>query len=458
MVALKNTPNEGNWACLTGFGSNIFDESNPVCLVRRVSNQEISDSFAKHETYFRKIFALLSKFREKGISLYSQPEWQRLDSKSQIASLILDRKYPGDTLPKDDDPRWIQFKAPPEKIEKQSGIKFRYWAKPGVDSSHVGAQAAERALAVSGLNRERLGFIVVATTTPAHPATPLTATLIKELLGIRNENVFCTDITAACTSYASALQLGNALISSGLYKNGLVIGADVMETTTTSPYDRNVRILLASGAVCGVLEACSFRDRGFFPNGFHFESDGSLADLIVIPAGGSALQVTPEMIIDPFDQRHMMAMNGPEVRKRAERLLLKVQKSDEDSQPQITGAIARALEKANVTYADIDFVAFHQANSRIITPIEEHMRELGFQGNVRNNIDEFGNTTSASVGLCLDHAWQLDLLKSGDLVMIVVFGGGMTVGIIIFRWTLQGFPSEYLAYSFQSANLPALVI
>jgi 3-oxoacyl-[acyl-carrier-protein] synthase-3 len=366
--------------------------------------------------------------------------------------LVLDQKYPGDTLPGDDDPRWKQFDAPPEKIEKQSGIRSRYWAKPGVDSSHIGAQAAERALAISGLDREKVGCIIVATTTPPNHATPVTAPLIKELLGIRNEDVFCTDMTSACTSFASALQTGYGYISAGIYKNCLVIGTDV-EETTTSPYDRNVRILLSSGAFCMVLEACNLQSSDFHPHWFSFGSDGSLSGLIVMPAGGSALQVTPEMIIDPFDQRHLMAMDGPAVRKVAERMLLKVQKKGDNDPLEITGAIARALKKAHLTFADVNFTAFHQANTRIINPVEEHMRQLGFTGVVRNNISEYGNMTSGSFGVCLDHAWQLGLLKYGDRVMIVVFGGGMTVGVVFFQWTLHCFPEEYISRSFNTDGL-----
>lgn len=437
----------------TAVASCIFDTSKPDCMLDKVSNQEISNALAAHEARFRNIFSMLRNFRALGQPIYAQKEWQALDRESQITMLVLDQKYPGDTLPGDDDPRWIRFNAPAEKIEKQSGIRNRYWAKPGVNASHLGAQAAKRALEISGLDREKVGFIIVATTTPPNHATPMTGPLIKELLGIQNEDVCCTDAVSACTSFASALQYGYGLISSGLYKSGLVIGTDVMESTTTSQYDRNVRIILSSGAFCMVLEVCDLPNSDFQPHWFSFGSDGSLSNLIVIPAGGSALQVTPEMIIDPFDQRHMMAMDGPAVRKVAERMLLKVQKQGSDEPPDVTGAIARALEKAYLTFADIRFAAFHQANMRIINPVEEHMRELGFTGIVRNNISEYGNMTSGSCGVCLDHAWQLDLLKYGDLVMMVYFGGGMTVGVIIFRWTLHSFPAEYVTRSLSSADL-----
>ena len=438
---------------VSAIASCVFDESRPDCMVRQVDNKEISDALAAHEVRYRKIFSLLRKFRTAGKPIFAQEEWQKLDPESQIAMLVLDQKYPGDTLPGDDDPRWIRFNAPTEKIEKQSGIRTRFWAKPGVDSSHLGAQAAERALEISGLHREKVGAIVVATTTPKNHATPCNAPVIKELLGIRNEGVFCTDVTSACTSCASALQYGYSLISSGLYKTCIVIGTDVMESTTTSEYDRNVRIILSSGAFCLILEACNIQSSAFQPHWFSFGSDGSLSNLIVIPAGGSALQVTPDMIIDPFDQRHMMAMDGPMVRKVAERMLLKVQKKGEGEPLEVTGAIARALEKAHLTFADIRFAAFHQANMRIINPVEEHMRELGFTGLVRNNISEYGNMTSGSCGVCLDHAWQLGLLKRGDLVMMVYFGGGMTVGVIFFRWTLSSFPEEYVSRSFTSDEL-----
>ncbi|MBI5037226.1 MAG: ketoacyl-ACP synthase III [Candidatus Kerfeldbacteria bacterium] len=439
---------------ITGVGSHIIDPEHEQCKVRAVSNPAISESLAGHERYFRGLFQLLRNWEASPSSvvdqapLYDSADWRQLNPDDQITALVLWQKYRGN-IPTDADPRWIQFDALPDKIFDLTGIRSRYWALPGVATSDLGKQAAEQALAVSGLNPESVGFIMVATTTPDHPQTPLTATRIKGKLGIQNPDVFCIDVTAACTSYASAMQVAYGLIASGQYKSGLVIGADVM-SGTASPYNRNLRIVLGDGAFCAVLEACPIAQNAFIPGGFFARSDPSLGDLIVVPAGGSALPVSPEMIIDPFDQRHLMFMDGHTVRKRAERMLL--QKKTDGELPRLVGLMAEAAERAGLLFPDIDFVAMHQANLRIINPPIQLMREFGFAGQVHNNIERFGNTTSASGGLCLDEAWQCGELEEGDLVEFVAFGGGMTAVTFMVRWTLGSYPSEHLPYRLLDSN------
>ncbi len=159
------------------------------------------------------------------------------------------------------------------------------------------------------------------------------------------------------------------------------------------------------------------------------------------------------MIMDPFDQRHRMFMDGREVRKRAQFMLLKI--SNEEGGPVVSGAVHEALHKAGLAYSDIGLAVFHQANLRIVNPVVERMRKLGFVGQVHNNITWFGNTTSPSTGLCLDEAWQAGLVKEGDLVMVVTVAGGLGTAIYFFRFTLASYPSHELPISF--IHLPETV-
>ncbi|MFH0804840.1 MAG: 3-oxoacyl-[acyl-carrier-protein] synthase III C-terminal domain-containing protein, partial [Patescibacteria group bacterium] len=391
-----------------------MNPADPRCLVRVVTNEEVTSALAANGQYYRYVFgvlrsikAIVDQYLAAGFpesDVFGTTLWHELDGPTQATVLTLWQKYRDVPIPAEDDKCWKQFDVTPDKIVELTGIDQRFWVKPGVATSNLAAQAAEQALQVSGLNRQRVDFVIVATTTPDHPQTPGTANRTAWKLGIRTSSVWCFDVSSACTSFVSALGVGYSLIRSGMFRRGLVIGADVMGEPTTSRFNRNVRIILADAARCVVLEACPLAEDAFHPGQFSYGSDNSLGDLIVTPAGGSALEITPIMLVDPFDQRHRMQMDGPEVRKRAQRLLLTIRRGENDEQV-VTGAIADAVRRAGVDYAGIDVALFHQANKRIIDPVVDSMVRLGFRGLVHDNIQWYGNTTSASIGLCLDEAW-----------------------------------------------------
>lgn len=319
-----------------------------------------------------------------------------------------------------------QFKTDPQWIETRTGIKERRFAAAHEATSDLATRAAEAALKNAGLAKEALQFIIVATTTPDHQATPPTAALVQHKLGIpaRNQDgslreVAVFDVSVACSSFVKALALAYGLIQSGLYKTGLVIGADVM-SRIVSWNDRAIFPLLGDGAGCFVLEQTGTIEDQFGPNNFYLGVDGSLADLIVVPAGGSRRAVTPENLTDPLDQSHTIKMKG---RKVFEIVLGLV--ADK--------IIPEALKKANIGLESIDAIVFHQANLRIIGPV---VKRLGYSGIVHNNIERYGNTTSASIPLCLDEALELGKIKSGMRVLMVVFGGGFTWGTALWRCEL----------------------
>lgn len=319
-----------------------------------------------------------------------------------------------------------QFNTNAEWIETRTGIKERRFAAANQATSDLAVLAAEAALKNAGLKKEAVQFIIVATTTPDHHATPPTAALVQHKLGIPAHNaddslreIAVFDVSVACSSFVKALALAYGLIRSGVYKAGLVIGADVM-SRIISWNDRTIFPLLGDGAGCFVLEQTSVAEDQFGINNFYLGVDGSLAGLIVVPAGGSRQAITAKNITNPLDQAHTIKMKGGEVFKMAVSLV-----ADK--------IIPEALKKAGIGIEGVDAIVLHHANLRMIDAIVER---LAYKGIVHNNIDRYGNTTSASIPLCLNEALEIEKIKPGMRVLMVVFGGGFTWGTALWRCEL----------------------
>lgn len=333
---------------------------------------------------------------------------------------------------------WQQFETDDEWIESHTGIRERREAAPEIATSDLATTACREALAVAGWKPTDLHFLLVATVTPDHLATPPTAALVQEKLGIpvldRDglHEIDGFDIACACSSFGKALKVGCAYIASGYYRRGLVVGADVM-TRLVNRYDRSVHPILGDGGGALALERAN-TDSFFGHASFLAGLDGSAADLITVPVGGSREPLDDPKTLRWDNQRHKMIMRGPPVKKKAERLVLP--RADRDPNGQPTTVIEAALKKARLTLAKIDFVALHQANLRIDQPIEEKLRRLGFRGTVYHNIQRYGNTTSASIPLVLWDAWKDGSLQVGQTVLSLVFGGGFSWETTLFRWTL----------------------
>jgi 3-oxoacyl-[acyl-carrier-protein] synthase-3 len=197
----------------------------------------------------------------------------------------------------------------------------------------------------------------------------------------------------------------------------LLIGADKM-SSATNWYDRQTCIILADGAFACVLEATEEKDDWFKPERFFFGTDGSLADRIMTKKGGSVDPLEYDDLANPLKRQDKIDMLGNLVFKEITRMLVKK-------------VIPRVLERSKLTLDQIKLMIFHQANLRMIEKVVE---DLHFKGQVYNNIQWYGNTTSASIGLALYEAWQKGMVNHGDLVMLVAFGGGYTWGVVIIRW------------------------
>ncbi len=295
-----------------------------------------------------------------------------------------------------------------EWIHSRTGMRERHIAAANQATSDLGTEAAKAALADAGIAAEELDLLIVATLSP-DMFFPSTACFVQERIGAKN--AFCYDLGAACSGFLYALDTAKNQIISGAVKTALVIGAEKMSTFIDWE-DRGTCILFGDGAGAAVLQAGG-EGRGIMKS--VMGSDGSLADLLWIPGGGSRNPVSHEMI----DQRqHYLKMQGREVFKHAV--------------VRMTEAVIEALEKNNVTLDEIKCLIPHQANIRIIGAIA---KRLGVADRMYTNVEKYANTSSAALAIALDEAVKDGTIQRGDLVALTVFGGGFTWGASVLEWS-----------------------
>ena len=283
-----------------------------------------------------------------------------------------------------------------EWIVNMTGIKSRHLipADQNVPASVLGAKAAEVALKRAGIDPTEIDGIVCATFTP-DSFFPSTACRIQALLGCTN--AFAFDVSAACAGFVYALTVANGLILSGKNKNILVIGAEVISKALDWT-DRTTSILFGDGAGAVVLQGTSEEDRGILAT--HLQSDGTLGDILMFPAWG---------------EKRNMRMKGNEVFKHAVRMM--------------SDASIKVLASAGFSLDEIDLMVPHQANIRIINALADHLKFP--KEKIVTNLDRYGNTSSASIPLALDEAWQKGLIKENTKVLFTALGGGITAGSVI---------------------------
>lgn len=299
-----------------------------------------------------------------------------------------------------------------EWIIERTGIRERRIAKSDIATSDLGTEAARAALEDANVKPEEIDLIIVATTTPDH-AFPSTACIIQKNLGLTNAAAF--DLSAACSGFVYGLATGSSFISSGAYKKILVIGAEVFSKIVNWK-DRNTCILFGDGAGACVLERC---EEGYGILSFDLGADGSGGDCLIVPAGGSRMPATSETVDKDL---HYVQMDGKEVFKFGARIMEK--------------ATRNALEKANLTTEDLDFLVPHQANIRII---ESAAKKLKINSEkLCINLEKYGNMSSASIPVSLEEVVKENRIKKGDIVVLVGFGAGLTWGSMAIRWNKGG--------------------
>jgi 3-oxoacyl-[acyl-carrier-protein] synthase-3 len=296
-----------------------------------------------------------------------------------------------------------------EWIRTRSGISERCFAAQDETSSDMALAAAEKAISAAGIDRSEIDLIIVATMTPDMPF-PSTACILQSKLGLGNITAF--DIQAACSGFIYALNTGSNMLRSGAYKKALIIGAEKMSSILDFK-DRSTCVLFGDAASAVILEASDKAEVGVL--GSITGSDGSDPSLLYQPAGGSKIPSSHQSI---DAGQHFIKMNGREIFKQAVRVMGQVSKD--------------ILELYRFKADQIDLLIPHQANMRIIESLAKRMN-LPME-KFHNNLDRFGNTSAASVGLALDEAYRKGRIQSGDLILLVAFGAGLTWGASLIKW------------------------
>ena len=296
-----------------------------------------------------------------------------------------------------------------EWIRTRSGISERCFAAEGETTSDMAVAAAEKAISAAGIDRRDIDLIIVATMTPDMPF-PSTACILQSKLGLGNITAF--DIQAACSGFIYALNTGCNMLRSGAYKKALIIGAEKMSSILDFQ-NRATCVLFGDAASAIIIEASDRTEVGVL--GSITGSDGSDPSLLHQPAGGSKIPSSHESI---DARQHFIKMNGKEIFKQAVRVM-----------GQVSNDI---LGQYSLKADQIDLLIPHQANMRIIESLAKRMK-LPME-KFHNNLDRFGNTSAASIGLALDEAYRKGRIQSGDLILLVAFGAGLTWGASLIKW------------------------
>lgn len=298
-----------------------------------------------------------------------------------------------------------------EWIVTRTGIKERHIAREDEASSDLSVEAAKDALAKTNLTPEDIDLIIVCTITPDY-FFPSTACMVQAKLGAKKAAVF--DLSAACSGFLYGISVASQFIANGTYRYALVVGAENLSKITDYT-DRNTCILFGDGAGAAILGPV---EDGYGFLSFELGADGTGGDLLKLGAGGSVLPVNK---VEPGSKENYMTMAGSEVFKFAVRMM--------------NTASDNALEKAGLTKEDVDFLVPHQANLRII---DSAVKKLGLSyDKVVVNLDRYGNISSASIPIALDEAVSEGRIKEGDNLVLVGFGGGLTWGASVLRWSTK---------------------
>ena len=296
-----------------------------------------------------------------------------------------------------------------EWIVSRTGIRERRVAAPHETTATLAAIAAKRAIATAGLEPDDIDIILVGTLTPDY-WMPSTAALVKEAIG--NRRAAAMDVMAACSGFVYGLSNADAYIRSGRAKHVLVIGAELL-TRFLDFTDRNTCILFGDGAGAVVVSAS---DEPGGIEGFELTTDPDGAYMIWLPSGGSKSPPSAETI---RRGEHYVRMEGKETYRFATRTLA-------------TTALA-AIERAGWQPDEVDLFIPHQANVRIIEAVA---KGLGLpMDKMFVNVDRYGNTSAASVGIALAEAVSGGHVKMGDKIVLVAFGAGFTSGAAAVEWT-----------------------
>jgi len=295
-----------------------------------------------------------------------------------------------------------------EWIMSRTGIKERRIAAVDEFTSDLGARAARSAMQMAGITAEQIDLIIVATITPDMPF-PSTACLVQQKIGARRAAAF--DLEAACSGFIYALEVGQQFIMSRTYDTVLVIGAEKI-SSIIDWQDRNTCVLFGDGAGAAILQN---RPHSHGLLTACMGADGGKAGLLSMPGGGSQCPATADSVVSRL---HFLRMDGKETFKNAVNAMCT--------------AAREALTRCELDIKDIACVIPHQANRRIIDAVSERLAATPEQLFV--NLEKYGNTSAASVAIALDEAVSGGKIRRGDLILLIVFGAGLTWGAAVIEW------------------------
>ncbi len=289
-----------------------------------------------------------------------------------------------------------------EWITQRTGIKERHIAADDEYTSDMGAKAAALAIERAGLESSDIDLVVCATVTPDYFNMPSTACVISDKLGIKNVQAF--DIAAACSGFVYALSVAKAFVESGMKKNVLIIGAEKFSSIVDWS-DRATCILFGDGAGAAVIGASENKEEGIVD--IHASADGSYADFLMTPSPGSVNPATHEALEQGLQY---VKMKGNETFKLAVKTLTK--------------DVQEILEANGLEGKDIPHFVPHQANYRIIKAVGDKLKMSEEQ--VVLTVHKYGNTSAASIPMAINDIYESGRLKSGELMLLDTFGGGLT--------------------------------
>jgi len=294
-----------------------------------------------------------------------------------------------------------------EWIRTRTGIRERRIADPDVATSDLALHAARAAIASAGLANDDIDLIIVATVTP-DMIFPCTAAILQQQLGIP---AAAFDLLVGCTGFVYGVAVAGEMISSGAYDHILVIGAETLSKIADWE-DRSTCVLFGDAAGAAIVGPVP-ENHGIMA--YSIGNDGTNADALKIPAGGSRMPTSEETVANRL---HYLTMNGPEVFKFAVRAM-------SDSSEEV-------VSRTGISMQEVDLVIPHQANLRIIDAAAKRLN-IPYD-RFLHNLESYGNTSAASIPLALDEAVQSGRIQPGNIVILSSFGAGLSWGTLILRW------------------------
>ena len=295
-----------------------------------------------------------------------------------------------------------------EWIITRTGIKQRRLAAKDEFTSDMAAHAAQRAMKKAGVTADQIDLIIVATITPDMPF-PATACIVQQKIGARRAAAF--DLEAACSGFIYGLEVGQQFIMSRTYDTVLVIGAEKLSSIVDWK-DRNTCVLFGDGAGAAILQS---RPNSHGLLTAVMGADGSKGSLLHMPGGGSRCPASADSVAAKL---HYLRMDGRETFKNAVQAMYH--------------AAQEALRRCELDISKIKCVIPHQANRRIIDAVGKRLGATPEQLFI--NLDRYGNTSAASVAIALDEAVSSGKIQRGDLILMMVFGAGLTWGAAVIEW------------------------